>query len=81
MLAEADDDDVTVWMSNKCSTKEIEDATITTVDNNGASHNLQQRPNTAPSLHPTRVQGAVQYAISDSGATGNFLLQGYLNIG
>ena len=69
MLAEEDDDDVTVWMSNKFSTKEIEDTTITTVDNNGAAHNLQQQPNTAPSLHQTRVQGAVQYAISDSGAT------------
>ena len=38
MLAEEDDDDVTVWMSNKCSTKEIEDATITTVDKNGRQH-------------------------------------------
>ena len=65
ILAEEDDVDVTVWISNKCSTKEIEDATIPTVDNNGAAHNLEQLPNTAPSLHPTRVQGAVQYAISD----------------
>ena len=76
MLAEEDDDDFTVWMSNKCSTKEIEDSTITTLDKNGAEHNLQQRPNTAPIIHPTRLQGEVQYAISDSGATGHFLLQG-----
>ena len=76
MLVEEDDDDVTVWMSNKCSTKEIEDATITTVDNSGDAHNLQELPNTAPSLHPTRLQGAVQYAISDSGATRYFMVQG-----
>ena len=35
MLAEEDDDDVTVWMSNKCSTKELEDATVTTVNSSG----------------------------------------------
>ena len=76
MLSEEYDDDVIVWMSNKCSTKEIEDDNITIVDNSGATHNLQERTNTAPRLHPTRLQGAVQYAISDSGATGHFLLQG-----
>ena len=76
MLAEEDDDNVTVWMSNKFSNKKIEDATITTVDNIGDSHNLQELPNAAPILHPTRLQGAVHYAISDSGATGHFLLQG-----
>ena len=76
MLAEEDDDDVTVWISNKCSTKEIEDATITTVDDSGDAQNLQELPNVAPILHPTRLQGAVQYVISDSGATGHFLLQG-----
>ena len=69
MLAEKDDNDVRVCMSNKYSTKEIEDATITTVDNSGDAHNLQELPNSAPILHPTILQGAVQYAISDSGAT------------
>ena len=76
MLAEEYDDDVTVWMSNNCSTKEIENANITTVDNSGDAHNLQELPNAAPILHLTRLKGAVQYAISDSGATGHFLLQG-----
>ena len=76
MVIEEDDDDVTVWMINKCSTKEIEDSTITTVDNSVDAHNLQELPNAAPILNPTRLQGAVQYAISDSGATGHFLSQG-----
>ena len=76
MLEEEEDDDVPVWMSNKCSTNEIDDATITTVNKNGAAHNIKQRPNAAPSLHPTRVQGEVHYAISDSGAPGYFMLQG-----
>ena len=40
------------------------------------AHKLQELPTAALIFHPTRLQEAVQYAISDSGATGHFLVQG-----
>ena len=39
-------------------------------------NNLDNLYTTSLSLFPTKMKEAVQYAISDSGATGNFLVQG-----
>ena len=105
MLKEEDDDEDTVWTSNKCSTIKTEKSTITPVDNNinkvcsykkdiplhtwtlqvdripaqqksVQTNHIGNLPATSLSLFPTKMKEEFQYAISDSGDTGKFLVQG-----
>ena len=41
-----------------------------------SQHELQELPNAGTILNTTRLKHAVEYAISDSGATGHFLVEG-----
>ena len=72
MLQEKDDDEDTVWTSNKFSTADRMPAQPKIVQTN----HLGNIPATSHSFLSTKKKEEVQYAISDSGATGHFLVQG-----